>query len=57
MGVQNTSVLSNKTEALLLVICKQELGPALRPGIREVGNDEHSPVPIPKCSARAAWGG
>ena len=36
MGAQNTSVTSNKAEALLLAICKQEVGPELRPGTREV---------------------
>lgn len=57
MREENTSVISNEAQASFPAICKQELGPALRPGAPKVRKDGHDPAPVPKPSARAAWGG
>lgn len=50
MREENTSVISNEAEASFPAICKQELGPALRPGAPKVRKDGHDPAPVPSRS-------
>lgn len=57
MGVQKTSVISNKTASLFLAFYKQELGPALRPGAQEVRNNFGQGCAHPEAFRKSCPGG